>query len=233
MCGRYALTTPADVLAKLLEATAGALVVAGAERWPARYNLAPTQLAPVVRRGPEEDERRLDVMRWGLVPSWADDPKIGSRMINARSETVATRPAFREAFVRRRCLVPADGFFEWQKVGDAKQPYFIHAADESPLVFAGLWERWRREEETVESFTILTTEANASMRSLHDRMPAILSPAAWPAWLDTGQSDASTLGSMLAPASANPASKTSRAHFAGCTSTATCGYPAHRTGRGS
>ncbi len=176
MCGRYTLTAPADELVEVFDV--GALTF---DHWPPRYNLAPTQDAPVVVLG-HEGERRLGLMRWGLVPAWAADPSIGGRLINARSETAARKPAFRDAFAERRCLVPADGFYEWQKLGassggrPAKQPWWIHRPDRRPFAFAGLWERWRGREggPTLVSFTILTTEPNERVRPLHDRMPVIL-----------------------------------------------------------
>ena len=171
----------------------------------ARYNIAPTQIAPVTRTG-DHGECELVGMRWGLIPSWAKDRSFGSRMINARSETAVEKPAFRSAFKRRRCLVPASGFFEWKKVGTGKrpqkQPYYIYRADEQPLVMAGLWESWNGPEagEPTETYTILTTDANDQVRDLHDRMPAILEPDQFDAWLNPRQDDAEALTSLLRPA---------------------------------
>ena len=163
------------------------------------YNIAPTQMAPVVRATPEG--RRLDLFRWGLIPSWACDQAVGARMINARSETAAEKPAFGEALARRRCLVPADGFFEWQKVGRARQPYFIRRRDGAPCALAGLWERWSASpaDGTIESFTVLTTTPNALVEPLHDRMPVIIEPADFARWLDLDQRDPATLRSLLRP----------------------------------
>ena len=179
MCGRYSLTTPVEGIRRLFD-------FAALPNLPARYNIAPTQPAPVVRRG-GDGRRELALLRWGLVPSWAKDASIGSRLINARAETVADKPAFRAAFKSRRCLVVADGFYEWRKLGDGKQPYRITLADGGPFAFAGLWERWAPAAgEAIESFAIVTTDANPRLRPIHDRMPVILDPAGHETWLDGG-----------------------------------------------
>ena len=165
---------------------------------PPRYNVAPTQDVPAVRL--RAGARELALLRWGLIPAWAKDPSIGLRMINARAETVAEKPSFRSALAKRRCLIVADGFFEWQKQPKGpKQPYFITTVDGEPFAFAGLWERWDKAQEArstdpgsapgaggapVESCTIVTTEANAALRPIHDRMPVMLSPDRFDAWLD-------------------------------------------------
>jgi putative SOS response-associated peptidase YedK len=147
-----------------------------------RYNIAPTQLAPVI---PNRGERRLERFRWGLVPHWARDLGIGNRLINARAETAAQKPSFRTAYRRHRCLVPADGYFEWLRDGRAKVPYWLRAADGGPLVFAGLWARWQPPEgDPVLSFTVLTTEAVGVARDIHDRMPVLLAPEVRDRWLD-------------------------------------------------
>ena len=153
---------------------------------PARYNVAPTQEVAAVRLRRATSERELVLMRWGLVPFWAKDIKVGYRMINARAETVARLPAFREAFKRRRCLIPADGFYEWQKTGGGrKQPYFITSDGERPVTFAGLCETWKSpQEERIESCAIIVTEANELIRPIHDRMPVILDPEDFDMWLD-------------------------------------------------
>jgi len=164
-----------------------------------RYNLAPSQPAAVVRA--EDGERRLAMLRWGLIPAWADDPRIGHRLINARAESVAEKPAFRAAFRRRRCLVPADGFYEWTRQGKVRTPWLVTPRGGGLMAFAGLWERWRvpasarlsgslaerSPGDVVETFTVLTTEANAPMRALHHRMPVILPPQAFDAWLSGGE----------------------------------------------
>jgi putative SOS response-associated peptidase YedK len=159
-----------------------------------RYNVAPTQQIGVVRTA--DGQRELSFMQWGLVPRWAKDPKIGSQMINARAETAAEKPAFRDAFRKRRCLVVADGFYEWKKTGGkTKQPFYIRMKDHRPFGFAGLWERWGE----LESCTILTTRPNELCASVHDRMPVILSPNDYDQWLDQQVTDAAALQPLLDP----------------------------------
>jgi putative SOS response-associated peptidase YedK len=192
MCGRYTLRTSG---AKLAEAFG---VEENLPLFEARYNVAPTQTMPVVRSRAEGGGRELARMRWGLVPSWADDKTIGNKLLNARSESVAKTPAFRAAFRKRRCLVPADGFFEWEKIGRQKHPFLISMSDGRPFAFAGLWETWHKGEEKLESFTILTTQANELLRPLHDRMPVILSPADYGAWLST-EEDPARLPALMHP----------------------------------
>jgi len=173
-------------------------LLADGVEWTARYNIAPTQDVAVVRQRSGEG-RELSLLHWGLIPSWADDPAIGNRMINARSESLATKPAFRDAFRRRRCLVVADGFYEWKQAARPKQPYHIRLADERPFAFAGLWEHWQRGELMIESCTIVTTAANDLLRPLHDRMPAILDPADYATWLDSQCQEPETLETLLTP----------------------------------
>ena len=202
MCGRYSLGSSLDDLVETFEVAEIAL-----EDYQPRFNVAPTQEAPVVVLGPAG--RRLGRLRWGLIPYWAEDMRIGSRMINARSETVATLPAFRDAFRARRCLVPADGFYEWKadggvpsrgRQGAAKVPHWIHRPDRRAFAFAGLWDRWRSPAgDRVHSFTILTTAANERLRPLHDRMPVVLSPTDWTEWLHP-TSDPGALLRLLGPA---------------------------------
>lgn len=173
MCGRFVLKTPVEELARLFG-------FPERPNLPARYNVAPTDPCAVVRPGPA-----LAVLRWGLVPFYARDIREGVRCINARAETVAENRAFARAFRERRCLVPADGFYEWKTEGKKKLPYFVAAADGVPLAFAGIWDRWRpRAGDPVESFSIITTDANAILAPIHDRMPVILPEASWSAWLD-------------------------------------------------
>lgn len=202
MCGRYVSAAPVDDLAKYFSATTPEHTL------EANYNVAPTTEVYAVRAN--EGNRSLAAMRWGLVPFWAKDLKIGSRMINARSETASSKPAFRRAFTKRRCLLPADGFYEWQKIEGqkAKQPFFIHRADEEPLVFAGLYEFWHPKDaegedlvdaEVVVSCTILTTAANKTMAPVHDRMPVMLAPGVWDDWLDPA-SDLDFMSSLMVPA---------------------------------
>jgi len=183
MCGRYSLTTPVE----------GVRQVFGFLERPnlaARYNIAPTQEVPAVRLEPAEaggaTGPHLVMLRWGLIPVWAKDKAIGSRMINARAETVAEKPSFRAAFAKRRCLIVADGFYEWRKDAGAKQPYRAAMADGRPFAFAGLWEHWTDPSDgtRVESCTIVTTEANELLKPIHPRMPVIVDPADFEAWLD-------------------------------------------------
>ena len=186
MCGRFTLRTPAHRLAE-------AFGVRELPNLRPRYNIAPSQDVVAIRRA--ADGRELVSLRWGLIPFWAKEAAIGNRMINARAETAAGKPAFRAAFRRRRCLVAADGFYEWQKTdGGPKQPYFIRLADDAPFAIAGLWERWSAPDgEAVESCTLLTTGANDLLRPIHDRMPVILAPAAYDAWLDAEAPSAEAL----------------------------------------
>ncbi len=210
MCGRFVSATPPDQVAAYFGAEPPSEGATSGE-WEANFNVAPTTGVYVVRD--DGSVRRVEAMRWGLVPFWAKDPSIGSKMINARSETVAEKSAFRNAFRKKRCIVPADGFYEWKKLGGpkvsgrpAKQPMYVHRADGEPLAFAGLWEVWRdptAPDTELHSCTILTTSANATMRPVHDRMPVILPPSAWDAWLDPAPADAETLGKLLVPAPDN------------------------------
>ncbi|HEV7224065.1 MAG TPA: SOS response-associated peptidase [Pirellulales bacterium] len=165
---------------------------------PPRYNIAPTQQIAAVRSD-DHDRHELVMLRWGLVPGWAPDLAIGAKMINARGESVAEKPSFRHAFKKRRCLVLADGFYEWKKAFKAKQPYFIHLKGGEPFCFAGLWERWSRGEKPVETCTIITTEANALMKPLHDRMPVIVAPADYGLWLDAAVQEPERLTPLLRP----------------------------------
>ena len=169
---------------------------------PLRYNIAPTQTVAVVRHAAASEERELALLHWGLIPSWAKDAKMAAAMINARAETVAEKPAFRSAFASRRCLVLADGYYEWQKVGKVKQPYCFTLRDERPFAFAGLWESWRPPNSLdgvpLESCTIITTAANELSAALHDRMPVILEPADYDLWLDPSVKDRARLEPLLA-----------------------------------
>lgn len=193
MCGRYSLSTPGELVAEVFEVEESLAL-------EPRYNIAPTQTAPIVRESRSEDRRVLRSARWGLVPYWAKDPSIGARAINARSETLARMPSFREPFRRRRCLVPADGFFEWQKRGSGKQPYHLTLADGTLFAFAGLYDRWRRaEDEWLESFTIVTAEPNGLVEPIHDRMPVILPRESYSLWLDPGIQATEALESLLSP----------------------------------
>ena len=164
------------------------------------YNLAPTdEAAVVVERG---DRRAIRAYRWGLIPSWAKDEKIAAKLFNARAETLATSGAFRESFRRRRCIVPADAFYEWQRQGGARQPFLIRRRDEAPLALAGLWSGWHHPEteQVIRTFTIVTTTANRTLAGVHDRMPVILSPDHWGRWLDPEMQEMGELTALLEPA---------------------------------
>lgn len=200
MCGRFTSTTPASELADFFEAET---------ELPdeiENYNVTPTSDVAVVHQG-ENGQRRLDLMFWGLVPSWAESPAIGSRLINARSETVAVKPSFRSAFRRRRCLIPVDGFYEWVQVPERKkkQPVYITSTDGNPLAFAGIWESWRSKDgsqsaDELRSCSIITGLPNEMIAPLHDRMPMILSRDQWAPWLDPSNDRIDELHSMLRPA---------------------------------
>jgi putative SOS response-associated peptidase YedK len=190
MPGRYAAILPAESMADLFQ-TLGPI-----PNWEGTWNMAPTKDAPVVRRHPETGERHLGLLRWGLVPHWVKDLKPKSPQINARGETITSTPMFRDAFARRRCLVPADAFYEWQTIpgSSTKLPWAIARGDAACLVFAGLWEGWRGPDGTViRSFTIVTTSANEALRPLHERMPVVLEEPDWPLWLGETEGDPASL----------------------------------------
>ncbi len=199
MCGRFVSSSPPDEIARYFDAQAP-VEAALAPNW----NVAPTNDVYVVMV--DGGVRHLEPHHWGLVPFWAKSPAIGNKMINARSEGLADKNAFKHAFRKRRCIVPADGFYEWHRVAGqkTKQPYFIHRRDDEPLAFAGLWEEWRGPdrdgEQRLRSATIITTAANETLSSIHDRMPVVLPPSAWDEWLDPGNADLETLGRLLVPA---------------------------------
>ncbi|HEY9629271.1 MAG TPA: SOS response-associated peptidase [Coleofasciculaceae cyanobacterium] len=192
MCGRFTLTQSPDAIAHSLNLPIPSM-------FAPRYNIAPTQPVMAVRSSEEKAERQLTHFTWGLIPSWAKDPKIGAKMINARAETLSEKPSFRAAFKRRRCLVLADGFYEWQKLAKGKQPMHFSLQDHQPFGFAGLWEHWQSAEGSeIESCTVITTAANDLMRPVHDRMPVILAPQDYDAWLDP-QNSGDRLQSLLRP----------------------------------
>lgn len=200
MCGRFVSATPPDQVASYFGTESPEALLEPS------YNVAPTNDVYAVLA--DGSTRHLDAFHWGLVPLWAKDPKIGSKMINARAETLADKNAYKAAFKRRRCLIPADGFYEWKKDPDAppkakKQPFFIHRPDGEPYAFAGLWEVWRgpnKDQEPLRSCTIITTSPNDVMASIHDRMPVILPASAWDTWLDRDNDDLDLLGKLLVPA---------------------------------
>ena len=181
MCGRFAFYSPTEAAAALFG-------VEGSIDVQPRYNIAPTQYVAAIRKG-EDEQRELVMLRWGLVPFWAKDPSIGNRMINARAETVAEKPSYRNAYKHRRCLVLADGFYEWRRQGDTKTPYFISLASGEPFALAGLWENWtdKASGESLQTTTLVTTDANDFMAPLHHRMPVVLEAGSATDWLAGSQ----------------------------------------------
>jgi putative SOS response-associated peptidase YedK len=194
MCGRFAFYSAHEAIVRLFQLKDDAPEV------EPHYNIAPTQYIATIRVN-REGERKLSMLYWGLVPSWAKERSIGARMINARAETLRDKPAFRSAFERRRCLVLADGYYEWQRSGAIKQPWFIRLANGEPFAMAGLWDAWRdpADGELLRSCSIVTTTPAQSIAHLHDRMPVILPPSAHAAWLDPANEDRAGLDAMLAP----------------------------------
>ncbi|HKM61115.1 MAG TPA: SOS response-associated peptidase [Acidisphaera sp.] len=188
MCGRYAAFLPAEAIAAIFGTTNPP------PNFPPSWNLAPTQQAPAVRRHPESGERHLDLLTWGLVPHFTKDLATARKPINARAETVASSGMFKGAFAQRRCIVPADAFYEWRAGADGKQPYAVARRDGDPMAFAGLWEGWRAPDGGVlRTFVIITTNANAVLRELHERMPVVLEKPDWPLWLGESAGDAAAL----------------------------------------
>ena len=196
MCGRFTLRSPANILVEQFR-------LATVPQLAPRFNIAPTQPVAVVRQPPGGQQRQLSLLRWGLIPAWAADPSHGPQWINARAESVAEKPAFRSAFKRRRCLVPADGYYEWQKIGPRKQPHYIRLRDGRPFAFAGLWEAWRgregQESPPLETCAIITTQSNELTRPIHDRMPVILDCEDYELWLDPQIQDPRQLQGFLRP----------------------------------
>jgi putative SOS response-associated peptidase YedK len=196
MCGRFLNKTPAAETAKIF-GTTNAL-----PNYPPRYNLAPTEGVLVVRFNPDDGRRYLEIMRWGLIPVWAKDRAFGNKLFNARAEAIAETQAFRDAFARRRCLIPADGFYEWKESTSGKEPYAILPAEgEEHFAFAGLWERWRdpTTQEVVQSCTIITGPPNETVAPIHDRMPIILDRADWARWLGAHTAKRQDIHKMLRP----------------------------------
>jgi len=194
MCGRYRLSRRKQLVEEYFD------TASDEPEWTPRYNIAPTQPVPVVRQNPKEPRRELSLMHWGLIPSWAKDMSGAAMMINARSETAATKPAFRDPLANRRCLVPADGFYEWQRTGKAKQPYCFEVNDGALFAFAGLWDRWKDPNgQWIKSCSILTTSPNAVTSAVHDRMPVILDRADYDLWLDPGMTKAEAISVLLQP----------------------------------
>lgn len=196
MCGRFTLSQSAEAIASVFQLNQVPTL-------EPRYNIAPTQLVSTVLQTPAQEERQFQMLRWGLIPAWAKDTTIGAKLINARAETVAEKPAFRSAFRHRRCLVVADGFYEWRRQDGKKQPFYFRMQNGQPFAFAGLWERWQNTDgEAIASCTILTTEANELLQSIHDRMPVILNPKDYDLWLDPAVQKSGHLQQLLQPYSA-------------------------------
>src|ERR1700676_2778481 len=194
MCGRYRLSRRKQILKEHFDS------ISGEEDWVPRYNIAPTQPVPIIRQHQKEPRRELSLVRWGLIPSWAKNTSGAAMMINARSETAATKPAFRDALAGRRCLVPADGFYEWLRTGKTKQPYCFEINDGELFAFAGIWERWKDPSgQWIKSCSILTTTPNGVTSAVHDRMPVILDRADYDLWLDPGMKDVDAVTEMLKP----------------------------------
>ncbi len=194
MCGRYRLSRRKQLVEEYFDCASDE------PDWAPRYNVAPTQPVPVIRQRPKEPILELSLMRWGLVPSWSKDSSGAARMINARSETAATKPAFRDALKSRRCLIPADGFYEWKRDGKNKQPYCFEVSEGELFAFAGLWDRWKNPSgEWVKTCSILTTTPNAVTAPVHDRMPVILGPDAYELWLDAGMTNVAAASDLLKP----------------------------------
>jgi putative SOS response-associated peptidase YedK len=196
MCGRYSITTAPEAMRALFR-------YRDQPNFPPRYNVAPTQPVPIVRL--MEGERRFSLVRWGLIPAWVKDPRGFTLVINARGESVNDKPAFRHAMRRRRCLFPADGFYEWRVEGRTRRPFYVRRKDGGPLAFAGVWETWMGPNgEEMETAAIVTTAANRTCAGVHDRMPVIVPPEAFDFWLDCANVDAMTASALIAPAPEDP-----------------------------
>jgi putative SOS response-associated peptidase YedK len=192
MCGRYAVTSSPEAIRALFRYD-------DQPNFPPRYNIAPTQPIAVVRL--EQGKRRFALVRWGFIPSWMKDPKAVSLLFNARGETVIDKPAYRAAMTRRRCLIPADGFYEWQRIGGRKQPFYVRGKGGAPLALAGLWETWTGPNgEEMETAAIVTTSANSTLAPIHDRMPVVVPSEAFDLWLNCAEVDAQTAAALIAPA---------------------------------
>jgi putative SOS response-associated peptidase YedK len=194
MCGRYRLSKRKQLIEEHFD------TVSGDEDWNPRYNVAPTQPVPIIRQNPKEPIRQQSLVRWGLIPSWAKDASDAAKRINARSETAATNPVFRDALKSRRCLIPADGFYEWRRTGKTKQPFCFEVNNGELFAFAGLWDRWKDATgQWVKSCSILTTTPNAVTSAIHDRMPVILDRSNYDLWLDPGMTNVDAVGDLLKP----------------------------------
>ncbi len=194
MCGRYRLSRRKQIIEEHFDS------ISSEVDWSPRYNIAPTQAVPVIRQHPKEPVRQLSLMRWGLVPHWAKDASNAGSAINARSETAATKPAFRDPLKLRRCLIPADGFYEWAKTAKSKQPYCFEVREGELFAFAGLWDGWKSADgQWIKTCSILTTTPNAVTSAIHDRMPVILDPDSYDLWLDPGMQNVAAVSELLKP----------------------------------
>jgi putative SOS response-associated peptidase YedK len=194
MCGRYRLSRRKQIIEEHFD------TAEWQDDWSPRYNIAPTQPVPVIRQHPKEPVRQISTMRWGLIPHWAKDASAAASTINARSETAADKPAFRDPLKFRRCLIPADGFYEWKRTGTAKQPYCFEVNDGELFAFAGLWDGWKNDEgQWIKTCTILTTTPNAVTLTVHDRMPVILDRDRYDLWLDPGMTNVQVISELLKP----------------------------------
>jgi putative SOS response-associated peptidase YedK len=194
MCGRYRLSRRKQIIEEQFD------VDPWEDDWNPRYNIAPTQPVPVIRQNPKQPVRELSLMRWGLIPNWARDASIATGTINAKSETAATKPAFRDPLKFRRCLIPADGFYEWKRMGTSKQPFCFEVNDGGLFAFAGLWDGWKDASgRWVKTCSILTTTPNAVTSAVHDRMPVILDPDSYDLWLDPAMQNVVTISELLKP----------------------------------
>jgi putative SOS response-associated peptidase YedK len=194
MCGRYRLSRRTQIIEEYFDAADWQ------DDWSPRYNIAPTQPVPVVRQHPKEPIRQISTMRWGLIPHWSKDASSAASAINARSETAATKPAFRDPLKFRRCLIPADGFYEWKRTGTAKQPFYFEVNDGELFAFAGLWDGWKNAEgQWIKTCSILTTTPNVVTSAIHDRMPVILDCESYDLWLDPGMTNVQVVSELLKP----------------------------------
>jgi len=194
MCGRYRLSRRKQLVEEYFD------TADWQDDWTQRYNIAPTQPVPVIRQNPREPVRELSLMKWGLIPSWAKNPSIATSTLNAKSETAATKPAFRDPLKFRRCLIPANGFYEWSRTGKTKQPYCFEVDEGEMFAFAGLWDGWKNASGSwIKTCSILTTTPNIVTSAIHDRMPVILDPDSYDLWLDPGMNKVSELSRLLVP----------------------------------
>lgn len=194
MCGRYRLSRRKQIIEEYFDSAPWE------DDWVPRFNIAPTQPVPVIRQHPREPVRQLSLMKWGLIPNWAKDPSIASNTINAKSETVTIKPAFRDPIRFRRCLIPADGFYEWRRTATSKQPFCFEVNDSELFAFAGLWDGWNDSNgKWVKTCSILTTTPNSVTSAVHDRMPVILNPESYDLWLNPGMQDVAAVSELLKP----------------------------------